>query len=136
MTMIRFLVPWPTVRLAALVLAVMAGLLGMHVVAGAHGHLASPSHTVLTHDDDGAAAVSQLPPDLNAAVSSGPGPCNGVTRTGAPCDPAPGTPGPSLPSPLEWRPAGSMWPGWDEEAYDGGRFVSGPTTVELGISRT
>lgn len=119
-----------------LVLGVVAGLLGMHPLAGlptavAHSHAAAhPAH------DDGAVphAVDGSPSEASAPCD-GPAPCHTMAGAGSGCVPLPGGPAPGLVAPAELR-AGFGVAFRAAPAPPSARDVQAPSLVELCISRT
>ncbi|WFR83613.1 DUF6153 family protein [Arthrobacter sp. Y-9] len=118
------------------VLGVVAGLLGMHPLAGlptavAHSHAAAHP----AHDDGAVPHVGDSSPSEASAPCDGPAPCHTMAGAGSGCVPLPGGPAPGLVAPAELR-AGFGVVFRAEPAPPSVHDVQAPSLVELCISRT
>lgn len=119
-----------------LVLGVVAGLLGMHPLAGlpmaaAHSHAAAQS----AHDDGAALHTVDRPPSEAPAPCDGPNPCHLMAGAGPGCVPLPGGHAQGLVVPADPRTvAGTVFRAPTVPASI--RGPGAPSLVELCISRT
>lgn len=119
-----------------LVLGVLAGLLGMHPLAGLPMAAAHPQAAVQSAHDDGAVLRTvDGPPSEAPAPCSGPGPCHLMAGAGPGCVPLPGGHAPGLVVPAGPRSvAGTVFRVPTVPASI--RGPGAPSLVELCISRT
>ena len=138
--------------LLAAVLAIVAGIFGMHVMAAGHSSHAGPAggghstaahpagHTAVEHSDDGHAAAGHaagqqaVSATFSAAESCSSG-CPGAQEAGAPCIPLAKTPSLAVVPPqagtAQPAPAANI-----RNAVGYSYIPSSPTPCELSISRT
>ncbi|MDQ0709918.1 hypothetical protein QFZ52_002570 [Arthrobacter woluwensis] len=119
-----------------LVLGVVAGLLGMHPLAGlplaaAHSHAAAQP----AHDDGAVPHAGDGSPSEATAPCDGPAPCHTMAGTGSGCVPLPGGQAPGLVAPAQLR-AGFGMTFRELMVPASPRGPGAPSLVELCISRT
>lgn len=134
--------------LIAGMLAIIAGILGMHVLAGSHSMPMAPAGSAagiphqapvmldgLPGQTTGPASVPGASP-VTASMSSCLDPCPAMTSMDQPCVPAPGNT--TLDAPLPGTTAFVLRPGtgMEQHAAAYGYLSTGPSPGELCISRT
>jgi len=124
--------------LLAAILAVIAGLLGMHVLTSGHAsHRAAAGHTAVAHSAGHAGHMADASTtDMQGLTSAICGDsCPGAQESGAPCVPSAPS-GPVTVAPPEAAQAVPL-PGAAVNAGSGYSYVPpSPTPCELSISRT
>jgi len=130
--------------LLAAAFAVIAGLLGMHVLTSGHASHGVPAgHTAVAHSAaSGHAGHAGLHPEVSgvetpslASAACG-GSCPGAQESGAPCIPTAPSGPVSLAPPQAAQDAVPLLPAAGNDCSAYGYMPPGPTPCELSISRT